>query len=130
MIAPNPLNTRYWDQLLTPGHRNQLVPGMNGPAWGLELVPVPGQPIYLRPETCCSKNHSRPLSISLKRGFFTVTPVFSLTLRHIHSSANQQRVFHWNIVFPLSNLRFLHKIHFFLTLRHIHSSTNRQRVFH
>ena len=23
MIAPNPLNTRYWDQLLTPGHRNQ-----------------------------------------------------------------------------------------------------------
>ena len=33
----------------------QLVPGMNGLAWELELVPVPDQPISLRPETCCSQ---------------------------------------------------------------------------
>ena len=37
----------------------QLVPGMNGPAWELEPVPVPDQPISLRHETLLLTNHSQ-----------------------------------------------------------------------
>ena len=50
MIAPN---SEY--QVLGPAidsrapEPTQLVMGMNGPAWGLELVPGPDQPVSLRP---------------------------------------------------------------------------------
>ena len=36
----------------------QLVPDMNGPAWKLELVLAPDQPISLRLETFLLTNHS------------------------------------------------------------------------
>ena len=50
MIAPN-------SEYQVPGpaidsrapEPTQLVPGMNGPARGLELVPGPDQPVHLRP---------------------------------------------------------------------------------
>ena len=114
----------------------KLVPGMNGPAWELELVPVPGQPIYLRPEICCSKNRSQPLSISLKRGFFTVTTVFSLTLRRLHSPTYLQESFHYKSTYKSALQSFPTQFEVFctkqfsLTLWHLHSPTNLQEGFH
>ena len=78
MIAPNPLDTRYWDQLLTPGHQNQpswyrvwMVQHGSWTSTGTRLTNI------LEVWHVLLTNHNQPISISLKWGFFHCNHSFS-----------------------------------------------------
>ena len=65
----------------------QLILCMNDPAWKLEMVLAPNQPISLRLKTLLLTNHSlqnRPINISLKRGFYCICSFSSALWEGFH----------------------------------------------